>query len=60
MTEINQSRWLEWAREIQALSQTGLAYSDDDAVGFFSPDDLPPLSSARTNERHLAEVFAHY
>jgi len=199
MTEINQSRWLEWAREIQALSQTGLAYSDNDfdtqryqrlteitaeivqsytgfpkepllqnflaqpgyatpkvdvrgavirdgkillvqersderwcmpggwadvgeipsemvvrevweesgfevvprkvigvydanrggiplefyhaykivfqceiaagearpsnetlAVGFFSPDDLPPLSSARTNERHLAEVFAHY
>jgi ADP-ribose pyrophosphatase YjhB (NUDIX family) len=30
------------------------------AVGFFSLDGLPPLSSARTNERHLAEVFAHY
>lgn len=29
------------------------------AVGFFSFDDLPPLSSARTNERHLAEVLAH-
>ena len=30
------------------------------AVSFFSPDDLPPLSSSRTSERHLAEAFAHY
>jgi ADP-ribose pyrophosphatase YjhB (NUDIX family) len=29
------------------------------AVNFFSFDDLPPLSSSRTNERHLAEVRAH-
>jgi ADP-ribose pyrophosphatase YjhB (NUDIX family) len=28
--EIHVPRWLEWAREIQSLSQTGLAYSDDD------------------------------
>jgi len=28
-------------------------------VGFFSFDDLPPLSSARTNEKHLAEIQAH-
>jgi len=28
-------------------------------VGFFARDDLPPLSSNRTNERHLAEVWAH-
>lgn len=30
MTETRPSRWLEWAREIQALSQTGLTYSDND------------------------------
>lgn len=29
------------------------------AVDFFSFDDLPPLSSERTNERHLTEVLAH-
>ncbi len=29
------------------------------AVGFFPFDDLPPLSSNRTNERHLTEVLAH-
>lgn len=29
------------------------------AVDFFDFDDLPPLSSIRTNERHLAEVRAH-
>jgi len=29
------------------------------AVGFFSFDNLPPLSSNRTNERHLADVQAH-
>ena len=29
------------------------------AVDFFSFDHLPPLSSNRTNERHLAEVLAH-
>jgi ADP-ribose pyrophosphatase YjhB (NUDIX family) len=29
------------------------------AVGFFAFDDLPPLSSNRTNPRHLAEVLAH-
>lgn len=29
------------------------------AVGFFAFDKLPPLSSNRTNERHLAEVRAH-
>jgi ADP-ribose pyrophosphatase YjhB (NUDIX family) len=28
MTEVNVPRWLDWAREIQALSQTGLAYSE--------------------------------
>lgn len=28
-------------------------------VDFFSFDDLPPLSTSRTNERHLAEVLAH-
>ena len=27
MTEANPIRWLEWAREIQALGQTGLAFS---------------------------------
>ena len=29
------------------------------AVGFFDFDDLPSLSSSRTNKRHLAEVLAH-
>ena len=29
------------------------------AVDFFDFDGLPPLSSARTNERHLADVAAH-
>lgn len=28
-------------------------------VGFFDFDGLPPLSSQRTNEKHLAEVRAH-
>jgi len=30
MTANRPPRWLEWARAIQSLSQTGLAYSDDD------------------------------
>lgn len=30
------------------------------AVDFFDPASLPPLSSARTNERHLADAFAHH
>ena len=29
------------------------------AAGFFSFDDLPPLSTNRTSEKHLAEVRAH-
>jgi hypothetical protein len=29
------------------------------AVDFFDPDHLPPLSSYRTNEDMLGEVFAH-
>jgi ADP-ribose pyrophosphatase YjhB (NUDIX family) len=29
------------------------------AVDFFDPDHLPPLSSYRTNENMLQEVFAH-
>ena len=29
------------------------------AVDFFRFDDLPPLSTERTHERHLAEVLAH-
>jgi len=29
------------------------------AVDFFDFDDLPPLSSSRTNERHLEDVRAH-
>lgn len=28
-------------------------------VGFFSFDELPPLSMQRTNEKHLAEVRSH-
>ena len=30
MTETNSPAWLEWAREIQALGQTGLTYSEND------------------------------
>lgn len=30
------------------------------AVDFFDFNKLPPLSSSRTNERHLADVLAHY
>lgn len=30
------------------------------AVDFFDFDKLPPLSSSRTNERHLADVLTHY
>jgi ADP-ribose pyrophosphatase YjhB (NUDIX family) len=30
MPDTHPPRWLEWAREIQALSQTGLTYNDDD------------------------------
>lgn len=39
----------------------GAAQPSDEttAVGFFPFDDLPPLSAARTNERHLAEVLAY-
>jgi len=29
------------------------------AVDFFNFENWPPLSSNRTNERHLAEVLAH-
>jgi ADP-ribose pyrophosphatase YjhB (NUDIX family) len=29
------------------------------AVEFFTFDHLPPLSSSRTNERHLTEILAH-
>ena len=29
------------------------------SVGFFNPCSLPPLSVQRTNEAHIAEVFAH-
>jgi ADP-ribose pyrophosphatase YjhB (NUDIX family) len=29
-------------------------------VGFFDFHELPPLSSSRTHERHLAEVLAHF
>jgi ADP-ribose pyrophosphatase YjhB (NUDIX family) len=28
-------------------------------IGFFDFNELPPLSSSRTSERHLAEVLAH-
>ncbi len=30
------------------------------AVDFFDFNHLPPLSSNRTNERHLEDVYAHY
>ena len=29
-------------------------------VGFFAPDEIPPLSEARTNHTVLAECFAHW
>jgi ADP-ribose pyrophosphatase YjhB (NUDIX family) len=32
---------------------------ETESVEFFAFDQLPPLSSNRTNERHLAEVLAH-
>ena len=35
------------------------ASNETSAVGFFSFDELPPLSWERTNERHLREVWAH-
>jgi ADP-ribose pyrophosphatase YjhB (NUDIX family) len=33
--------------------------TETQAVDFFPFDDLPPLSTNRTDERHLMEVFAH-
>jgi len=30
MTETTNNHWLKWARKIQALSQSGLAYADDE------------------------------
>lgn len=47
---------------IFACAITGGAARPSDetmAVDFFSFDDLPPLSAARTNHSHLAEVRAH-
>jgi ADP-ribose pyrophosphatase YjhB (NUDIX family) len=35
------------------------ASSETLAVDFFRFDDLPPLSTNRTHERHLSEVLAH-
>jgi ADP-ribose pyrophosphatase YjhB (NUDIX family) len=33
--------------------------NETSAVGFYDFDDLPPLSTNRTHERHLTEVRAH-
>ncbi len=47
---------------IFACAITGGAARPSDetmAVDFFSFDDLPPLSTARTNRAHLTEVRAH-
>jgi len=41
------------------LGGTAQPSDETTAVDFFSFDDLPPLSSPRTDERHLAEVLAH-
>lgn len=39
----------------------GTVHAQDETIdaGFFSFDELPPLSSQRTSEKHLAEVKAH-
>ncbi len=40
----------------------GEARSSDETmdVGFFDPESLPPLSTCRTNNRHISDVFAHW
>jgi ADP-ribose pyrophosphatase YjhB (NUDIX family) len=40
----------------------GQARSSDETmdVGFFATESLPPLSENRTNDRHIADVLAHW
>lgn len=75
MTDGPAPRWLDWAREMQSLAQTGLAFSTNqhDRRGFerfqeiaagivvdsFDFINLPPLSRERANERHLDEAWRH-
>ncbi len=40
-------------------SGAGQANHETLEVGFFGPDEIPPLSEARTNHAVLAECFAH-
>lgn len=34
--------------------------NETSAAGFFGKDEIPPLSSKRTSQRNLREVFAHF
>lgn len=43
----------------EIISGTARPSEETLAVDFFDFDKLPPLSSSRTNERHLADVQAH-
>jgi ADP-ribose pyrophosphatase YjhB (NUDIX family) len=43
----------------EIVSGTACPSDETEAVEFFAFDQLPPLSSNRTDERHLSEVLAH-
>jgi ADP-ribose pyrophosphatase YjhB (NUDIX family) len=43
----------------ERISGEPVGGDETSAAEFFAPDALPPLSSNRTNERHIREVFAH-
>ena len=43
----------------EIISGTGQANHETLEVGFFGPDETPPLSEARTNHEVLSECFAH-
>jgi len=62
MVENTTPRWLEWAREIQALSQTGLFYAENDfererhkRLGEIAAEMISDHSSLELNE--LVDIF---
>ena len=62
MDEDTTPRWLEWAREIQALSQTGLFYAENDfererhkRMGEIAAEMISDHSNLELNE--LVDIF---
>ena len=55
-------KWIKWGRKLQAISQTGLHFTESESeIAFFAESEIPnELSKSRVTKSQLIRFFEYY